>query len=541
MSQSLYTVSLYDTLGPEATEYIINHSKLVCVVTSVNHIPTLLKLKPRMPTLKLIVSLDPLDEGEQQGMSKADLLNDMGRDLGVSISYIKTVEAMGEIAREPFNPPTTDDIVTINYTSGTTGNPKAAVLTHGNAVAATSAALISLQVNYTDVICSYLPLAHIFQRSVEHSSLWAGGAIGYFHGVILELVEDMKLLRPTVFISVPRLYNRFGAAIKEATINQPGLKGALSRRAVSTKLENMKNPESGLATNKHLLYDTIWARKVTGAFGLDRCRNMVTGSAPIDPSLHQFLRIVFANNFVQGYGLTETYAVSMLQLGGDLGAGSCGAVAPSTEACLIDVPDMDYLTTDKPYPRGELLLRGHSRFREYLYGPEETAKAIDDEGWLHTGDICYVDARGRFSIIDRVKNVLKLAQGEYISPERIENVFLASCPWLATAFVHGDSHQSSLVGIFGIAPEAFARFVEGLMGEDKIGAGLVASVMTGAADGEGVRKLESLAQDVRVRGAVLAVLDKVARQKRFNGYEKVKAVRLLVEPFSVENELLTPT
>ena len=121
---------------------------------------------------------------------------------------------------------------------------------------------------------------------------------------------------------------------------------------------------------------------------------MVSGSAPIDPSLHQFLRVVFANNFVQGYGLTETYAVSLLQLAGDLGAGSCGAVAPCIEVCLVDVPDMDYLTTDKPYSRGEMMVRGHSRFREYLHNPEDTAKAIDADGWFRTGDICYVDERG---------------------------------------------------------------------------------------------------------------------------------------------------
>ena len=533
MSQSMYTVSIYDTLGPEATEYIINHSKLACVVTSLGHIPILLKLKPRLPTLKLIVSLDPLDSGEQEGQSKADILNAMAQDLGVSVTYIRDVEAQGEAAHQGYNAPKADDIVTINYTSGTTGNPKAAVLTHGNAVAATSASLVFLPSGNSDVICSYLPLAHIFERAVEHGQLWAGGAIGYFHGAILELVDDLKLLRPTNFVSVPRLYNRFGAAIKEATINQPGFKGALSRRAVSTKLDNLKNPLSSSASNKHLLWDTLWARKVTAAFGLDRCRNMVSGSAPIDPSLHQFLRVVFANNFAQGYGLTETYAVSLLQLVGDLGAGSCGAVAPCIEVCLVDVPDMDYLTTDKPYARGEMLIRGNSRFREYLHNPEDTAKAIDAEGWFHTGDICYVDERGRFSIIDRVKNVLKLSQGEYISPERIENVYLAECPWLATAYVHGDSHQSALVGLFGIAPEAFAKFMGAALGKgETLGAG---------AGGIDVKALESLAQDKRVIRVVLDHLEKVARKNKFNGYERVRNLRLFVEPFTVENELLTPT
>ncbi|KAK5239972.1 medium-chain fatty acid-CoA ligase faa2, partial [Cryomyces antarcticus] len=149
---------------------------------------------------------------------------------------------------------------------------------------------------------------------------------------------------------------------------------------------------------------------------------MVSGSAPLDPSLHQFMRVVFANHFLQGYGLTETYAVSLAQLEGDFSSGNCGAVAPSTEACLLDVPDMEYMSTDQPHPRGELLLRGPTRFREYFRNPAETEKAILPDGWFRTGDICSIDGMGRVRVIDRVKNVLKLAQGEYISPERIENV-----------------------------------------------------------------------------------------------------------------------
>ena len=264
----------------------------------------------------------------------------------------------------------------------------------------------------------------------EHSALWAGVSIGYFHGNILELVDDIKLLRPTAFISVPRLYNRFGGAIKAQTIQQPGLKGAMSRSIVSTKLANLENPVPGKATNKHMLYDRIWSKKVAAALGLDRAKTMVSGSAPIDPSLQQFLRVVFANNFIQGYGLTETYAIALAQLEGDFSAGNCGAVTPCTELCLMDVPDMEYLSTDKPHPRGELLIRGPTVFKQYYKNDAETKKSFTEDGWFRTGDICSIDELGRFRIIDRVKNVLKLAQGEYISPERIENVYLGNLPWL---------------------------------------------------------------------------------------------------------------
>jgi len=528
MSQSLYSVSIYDTLGPDTTEYIINHASLTTVVTSVSHIPTLLKIAPRCPSLKIIISLDPLENGtELPGTSKKDLLNAMAGDVGIQIHYLRDVEAKGAAAPMPYFAPRGDDIVTINYTSGTTGNPKGVVLNHANAVAAASASMCICQMTAGDTICSYLPLAHIFQRVAEHAALWGGVAIGYFHGNILELVDDFKLLRPSAFTSVPRLFNRFGGAIKSQTIEQTGFKGALSRHVVSTKLANLEHAPPGKATNKHMLYDRIWARKVSAALGLDRVRTMVSGSAPLDPGLHQFLRVVFANNLFQGYGLTETYAIALAQAEGDFTSGNCGGAAATTELCLMDVPDMEYLATDKPHPRGELLIRGPTVFKEYYKNEAETAKAFTPDGWFRTGDICTVDELGRFRIVDRVKNVLKLAQGEYISPERIENVYLGNLPWLAQGYVHGDSSQSALVGVFGFQPDIFAGFVGKVLGKS-----------IAITD---VQAMSAAAQDPKVRSAVLKEFSRVGRKAKFNSYEHVKAVRVLAEPFTIDNELITPT
>ncbi|KAK7185522.1 hypothetical protein DPSP01_001863 [Paraphaeosphaeria sporulosa] len=525
MSQRLYTVSLYETLGPDTVEYIINHAELNCVVTSLNHVVTLLKLKPRLPTLKLIVVMDPLSAGEQAGFSKSDLLNAMATDLGVSVQYIGDVEALGEKQPLPYNAPTPDDIVTINYTSGTTGDPKGVVLTHRAAQGGISSSMIMLGGTNDGVYASFLPLAHIYQRLGEHSALSTGSCIGYFHGNIAELVDDLKVLQPTLVAGVPRLYNRFGSAIKDATVQQAGARGALSRHVVSKKLAAIHDKQN--PSNTHMLYDRIWSKKVAAGLGLDRVRTMVTGSAPIDPSLLQFLRIVFSNNFSQGYGLTETYAIGVVQSEGDFSAGSCGGPAPCAEVCLLDVPDMEYSSMDKPYPRGELLMRSTTQFREYFRNPEETAKAVDADGWFHTGDICSVDELGRFKIIDRRKNVLKLAQGEYISPERIENVYLANCGWIATAYVHGDSHQAFLVAIFGVAPDMFPAFASKVLGE-KIAVG-------------DVEALKAALKHKKVEKAVLKELDRVGKKNKFNNYEKVKAVRLFLDPFTVDNQLLTPT
>ena len=407
------------------------------------------------------------------------------------------------------------------------GLPKGVVLTHSAAVAATSTGLTIMPSTPSDIIISYLPLAHIYERVAEQGALWSGAAIGYFHGDVLALVDDMKLLRPTGFISVPRLYNRFGGAIRAATTDQSGIKGALARHVVSAKTASLQQPDSATATNRHALYDRIWGRRVAAALGLDRTKNMVSGSAPLDPSLQTFLRTVLGNRFVQGYGLTETYATSLAQLTDDYSTGNCGAVTPSNEVCLASVPDMEYLVTDQPQPRGELLVRGYTTFSGYYKNEEETKKCMLPEGWFRTGDIATVDSRGRFQIIDRIKNVLKLAQGEYLSPERIENVYLSHLSFLSQAYVHGDSTQDFLVALFGVLPELFAPFASNVLGRS-----------ISATD---LQAIAAACKDEKVRTAVVKELDKVGKKNKFAGYERVRNCYLYLEPFTVDNELMTPT
>ncbi|KAI4155305.1 MAG: hypothetical protein LQ340_001070 [Diploschistes diacapsis] len=528
MSQSLFSVSLYETLGPTAVEYIANHASLGCIATSLPHIASLLELQPRLPHLKVIISLDPLDAGEQPGYSKKDVLSAIAKDRGLTLVSIEQVEQLAEsLGPIKFNAPMPSDLITINYTSGTTGNPKGVLLTHRAAVATAASILGTSELKSSDVGLSYLPLAHIYGRMLEQGLLMAGGSIGYFHGDTIALLDDLKLLRPTLFNSVPRLWNRIGGAIRAQTTDAVGFRGALSRHIVSTKLAALQDPESPKATNKHIVYDRIWGRKVSAAVGLDRCETMVSGSAPLDPSLHQFLRVVFGNNFLQGWGMTETYALGLGQLEGDYTVGNCGAVTLANEICLMSVPDMDYLVTDVPHPRGEMLIRGNTMFSGYYRNEEENSKSILPGGWFKTGDICSVDGKGRFKIIDRRKNVLKLAQGEYVTPERIENVYLSHLAYLQSAFVHGDSSETSLVAIFGVAPDFFATFAKKVLGKD--------------ISPTDMQAIAAACKEQRIRKEVTKELDGVGRKNKFAGYERVKACYLYVDPFTMENDLLTPT
>ena len=468
--------------------------------------------------------MDPLSEGEAPGHSKRDLLSKWAAEKNVEIYSMDEVEQIGFEDPIPNSPPKVSDAITVNYTSGTTGFPKGVLLTHGNCVAAVSVAMASnMYQTPNDVMLSYLPLAHIYGRVMENAVLWGSGAIGFFHGNIQEILDDIKALQPTTFISVPRLYNKFNNAIKAATIEQGGIKGALSRHALAAKLEHMKTTGS----NQHGFYDRIWANKVKQAIGFGRCRAMVSGSAPISPEVLLNLRAVFGSNFIEGYGLTETYAVALGQLVQDNTAGNVGPPTMANECKLRDVPEMGYRSDDKPYPRGELLTRGNNVFTEYYKAPDITSEVIDADGWFATGDICSVDGLGRFSVIDRVKNLLKLAQGEYVSPEKIENQYLANFPLLVTGLVYGDSFKTYLVAIFGVDRALFAPFASKVLGKE-----ISATNEAG---------LLEACNHKKVRLAAIKEMDKIAKKAKMAGFEKVKNVHLALDPFTIENDLLTPT
>ena len=524
-SQSLFAVSLYETLGPDATEYIINHAELPTVICTLPHVSTLIKLAPRVPTLKFIICIDPLDAGELPGRSKAAVVNELAAAQGLKVFSMAEIEEMGLKSNRPMRPAGWDDTATINYTSGTTGAPKGVVLTHGNTVTANASARLGGHISEKDVHFSYLPLAHIYGRLVDQAALSEGSSLGFFRGDVLGLVDDMKILKPTGFISVPRLFNRFNSAIRTATLEADGIKGAMSRHIVSSKLASMRGPPAQ-ATNKNWLYDRVWTRKVRSAVGLDRSHTMISGSAPLDPDVQHFLSAAFASDFHQGWGMTETFAIGTVQLQNDFATGIVGPPMAGVEICLESVPDYEYSVDDKPNPRGEILIRGPSLFKGYYKNPEETEKALEKDGWFHTGDIGEVDSLGRFKVIDRKKNLLKMAHGEYISPERIENVYSAATNLINMGYVHGDSKEATLVGIFGVDPENFPPWASKILGREV------------TADPAELRKA---AKEPKVLQAFLKLLDGIGRKHKFNSYERVRAVYLDFEPFSIENELLTPT
>ncbi|KAG9025800.1 hypothetical protein FRB95_009774 [Tulasnella sp. JGI-2019a] len=509
------SVALYDTLGPHAVEYVINHSELSLIFCSSNHLPSLIKISDNCPSLKMVVSFDPLDPSK-----KASLI-ELASQKGVEIVEMKDIEADGKKNPVQLIKATLNQLAAISYTSGTTANPKGVMLTHGNLASGTRSHLHGLTVlppNF--ILISYLPLAHIYGRFLELLTLALGGCIGYFTGNPANLMADMQVLRPHFFPSVPRVLNRIYANLIAAS-QAPGWKGTLFRQAVAVKEANFQ--ATGAFT--HMLWDALVFRKAQAVLG-GRVMFISTGSAPISRSVLDFLKIAFACEVMEGYGLTETCASGHRTLADDpQAAGTIGGVTMVNEVKLIDVPDLSYLSTDTPNPRGELCVRGANVFERYYKDEKKTREAIDEDGWFHTGDVAEVDQEGRFKIIDRVKNIMKLSQGEYVALEKVENIY-STCPGVAQVFIYGNSLKDHLVAV--VIPDTNALSQICAKVEYKFDPTVAPAVALAI-------------KEPIVKKAMLDTLTVHAKKCGLKGFETVRGVHLSLEPFSVENDTMTPT
>merc|ERR1711976_901954 len=251
------------------------------------------------------------------------------------------------------------------------------------------------------------------------------------------------------------MYEKITAKLDETK----GIKGKLVHHAKTRKTQKL----IGSGEVKSALWDKLVFDKLQGSTGLQRCRVMLTGSAPIARHVMEFLRISFANPVCEGYGATETGAAATLTALEDQGTvGHVGGPLPCNEICLQDVPDMEYKASDTEHKgerilgRGEVCIRGPNVFLGYFRNKEKTAEAIDQYGWYHSGDIGVWLPNGALRIVDRKKNIFKLAQGEYVAAEKIENAYSKS-PLIEQIFIYGNSLQSSLVAVIVPDPDVIAE------------------------------------------------------------------------------------
>lgn len=507
----LSTIPLYDTLGASATEYILQETELKTIFLSNDKINSILDLKANNQSgqIKNLISFDPVDD-ETKGRV---------RDLGLKLFSFDDIVEYGKSHKVEIEEVDPDSIYTLSYTSGTTGNPKGVIMTHRSTVAQ----LAGIQQVFTptceDTHICFLPLAHVYERCMSNVMILQGAQIGYYSGDVLKLKEDLAVLRPTILGCVPRLLSRFYDLINANINSLTGIKGKLARKALNTKLETVRHR----AEYTHGIYDKLVFSKINKVLG-GRVRIGTTASAPIAADVLNFLKVAFCCQILEAYGQTENGGAATATYVNDHEIGHVGGPVGCISIKLVDIPEMNYLSTNRNEkmeltPCGEVCFKGPCLMPGYFKNPTITAETIDSEGWLHSGDVGMLRPNGSIKIVDRKKNIFKLAQGEYIAPEKIENIYIQS-KYVAFVWVFGDSLQSYTVGI--IVPER--------------------TTIEPLAHSLGVNKnWEELCQDISIKNAILADIEKIGKEAKLNGMEQVKKIHLHPDLITPESGLLTPT
>jgi long-chain acyl-CoA synthetase len=287
--------------------------------------------------------------------------------------------------------------------------------------------------------------------------------------------------------------------------------------ALASKSEGLKQ---GRLT--HPLYDRLLFNKIKKGLGMDCVRFMVSGSAPLSENVMTFYRCLLSVGVIEGYGQTEGTAVATLSHPDDISTvGHVGGPTGVAEVCLFDVPEMGYLHTDREHRgvpcegRGEICIRGPNVFKGYYKDEEKTRETIDEEGWLHSGDIGLWRPDGALQVVDRKKNIFKLAQGEYVAPEKIENI-LNLCPLIAQSFVYGDSKESFLVAIVVPDEETIRHWAK----ENEPGL-----VSASAAE---------MCKSRALNDALTNQIQSLSREHGLHGFEIVRAVYLMTPTFKLK-------
>ncbi len=498
-ARAIVTCPLYDTLGVDACKFILNQTEAPIVIVGQKQYALLHNILHECPSVQVIVRIGAGEE----------------RSADPRVITFEEFEAEGLKSPVESSPPRLEDIATVCYTSGTTGDPKGALISHRALtadVAGVRARLGRITLGPTDVHISYLPLAHMFERLIEELCFCVGAGVGFFGGDVTKIFEDITVLKPTIFVSVPRIYTRLSDRIRDSVQKQGIVSRTLFNLALWTKKRNLRHN-----ITQHWLWDRLVFQKLRTLMG-GRVRIMVSGAAPLSEEVMTFLRCSFSCIVMEGYGQTECAAAATATMSGDCSVGHVGPPLPCVEIKLVDVPDMMYFSSDTPRPRGEVCFRGPVLFSGYF--KEAAESPIDKDGWLHSGDIGQWNANGTLSIIDRRKNIFKLAQGEYVAPERVEGVY-SNSNLVAQIFVTGNSLEASLVAVVVPNEEhslAFAR-----------------------SNGLPADNLKQLCADHTFKEAVMFDMRTHAARAGLKGFECVSDIVLTTNTFSIENGILTPT
>ncbi|MEP7082744.1 MAG: long-chain fatty acid--CoA ligase, partial [Chloroflexota bacterium] len=417
------TCPIYPQSEPGQAAFVINNvGATVVFVENAQQAAKIESIRAETPTLKHVITLDDHGKFPAGTLTLADVTARADTDPTVRRVWRDGLEAIDR-----------EHLATIIHTSGTTANPKGAMLSHGNLLFNYEAANQVVDFYETDVFLSFLPLSHIYGRIVDEViALGKGAAVVYAEALIERLPANMIEVKPTVMGSVPRLYERVYGRVQSAIEAGSPLKQRIFHWASGLGVQKYANHLEGRADSPFLklqlrIADALVFKKIRERTG-GRVRYFVSGSAPLAQEIGEFF-FGMGMLVLEGYGLTETSPFVSVNRPDDFVFGTVGRPAPGSEA-KIDP------TT------GEILVRGPQVMRGYLNQPDETAKAIDADGWFHTGDIGELDEIGRIRITDRLKNIIVLANGKNVSPAPMEAA-LSTSKYVAQAVILGDRQPYS--------------------------------------------------------------------------------------------------
>ena len=336
-----------------------------------------------------------------------------------------------------------ESMFTIVYTSGTTGVPKGVVLTHENLTSAICSAIRAMHVDDGDEQYLFLPLAHILGRELEWAGIEAGFVTTFSRGTA-SIKDDLIATHPTFMAGVPRIFEKFYAGVQGALGQGSAIKRRLAAWAIGVgraRAAAARAGRAGAGGPAHWLADKLVLSKLRARLGLDRCRFLISGGAPLAAEIAEFFQAA-GLLVLEGYGLTETTSAAYLNR---LERFRFGTVGPALDVVETKIAE-----------DGEILMRGPSVFRQYYNNPTATAETVEPDGWFHSGDIGVVED-GFLRITDRKKDLIVTAGGKKVAPQPIENALKAASPLVSQVLFYGDK-RPYCVALVTLSEEAAKRF-----------------------------------------------------------------------------------
>ncbi|CAK5270711.1 unnamed protein product [Mycena citricolor] len=511
-SISTTIATAYDTLGPAGLTHSLNEPHCAGLFTNAELLSTLISVIPNTPSVRYIIF-----DGEPSAKHKAAVAEARPDIVLLSIDEVRKRGAALPVSILESRRPSPTTVSCIMYTSGSTGAPKGVVITHGNLVASVGGVrtLLGQHLTQDDAFLAYLPLAHILEYIVELCMLFVGMPSGFGRvktltdASVRNCVGDMRAFKPTIMIGVPAVWETIRKGIMAKVAEGGALKSSVFRGAVEAKRRGLP----GISQ----IADSVVLSSVRAATG-GRLRIAMSGGAAISRETQEFLSVALVV-LLQGYGMTESCGMCAVMPPEIFQFNTVGLIVPSNEVKLRDVPEAGYFSCGRngtKVEQGEVCIRGNSVISGYYKRPDlnEDPTIFPGDGWLRTGDVGQWNEDGTLTLIDRIKNLVKLAGGEYIALEQLESTF-KGCNLVSNICVHATPDAKAPIAII-IPHEAHLR---NALKSDK--------------------PLADLCKDPSAVALVLKECNAVGKKNGFKPTETLSAVILTPDEWTPESGLVT--